>query len=608
MGKVNNAEFRNPDILIKDTQIVDGTGKPAYKGNVAIQGDRIVAVGDTENDADLVIDGSGLVTCPGFIDSHTHADITGMMYPLAENFVMQGVTTVLSGMCGFSLAPRAEDDFFGMDKEEAEDILTWATFGEYLEKVEAGDTAVNIVPVVGHSMIRATVMGQDFRRKATVAEVEEMKKHVVEAMQSGAFGMSTGVDYLPGKFADNEEIAPLVEVVGENGGTYFTHTRFTNWEWPTLDPEEVSHARYLGPPENVGIGVYKGVMEAIDIGKRTGVPVHMAHISNMYMTPQPHPEFLEKATAKASVWVIDKAINEGVDFSFDVVAFTNGVSTKEKLTDAFRSSFYLGDSPRLGWLKQISEKEFIKRLETREFRDRLKRIHESCDLVFGDGVHTKVDPYWMDCFTILRCTHKEYEGKVLGELAREKQIDPLELMFDMMVDDPATLWVQHLDRRGTETMNAVFLSHAAAFPCSDMAVFPANPEKEGMQFGPIDTANPPAGAYGLFPHYINTYSKKLKLFSLEEGIKKATYLPAQRFGLKDRGVLTPGAFADIVIFDLDSITDNTDFLKPAQPPTGIEYVLVNGTIVHRDKVHTGEKPGKVLRHVPTKSYKSKGTK
>jgi len=606
MRKLKNVEYSKPDILIKNTQIIDGTGKPAFKGNIAIQGDRITAVGETENDAIVVIDGSGLVTCPGFIDSHTHADMTGMLYPLAENFVMQGTTSVVTGMCGFSLAPRAEDEYFGMGKEEAQAFLTWASFGEYLEKVEAGGTSVNVVPVVGHSMVRNVVMGKDFRRKATEDEVQEMKKLVVEAMQSGAFGLSTGVDYLPGKFADNEEIAPLAEVVQKYNGTYFTHTRFTNWEWPTHDPEEVSHARYLGSPENVWIGVYEGVMEAIDIGKRTGVPVHMAHISNLYMTPQPHPEFLEQATAKASVWVIDKAINEGVDFTYDVIVFPNGVSVKEKMSDAFRSSFYMGDAPGLSWLKEISEKEFIKRLETREFRDRLKRIHDSCNLVFGDGVHTKVDPYWMDCFTILQCINKDYEGRVLGELAKQVQTDPLELMFDMMVADPDILWIQHIDRRGSEILNAEFLSHSAAFPCSDMATFPASPEKEGMEMGPIDTANPPAGAYGLFPHYINTYIKKLKLFSLEDGIKKATSLPAQRFGLKDRGVLKPGAFADIVVFDFETITDNTNFLKPAQPPSGIEYVLVNGIIVHKNKAHTGEKPGKILRHTFATKLKSGG--
>ena len=174
------------------------------------------------------------------------------------------------------------------------------------------------------------------------------------------------------------------------------------------------------------------------------------------------------------------------------------------------------------------------------------------------------------------------------------QTDPLELMFDLMVTDPETLWVQHLDRRGTEIMNAVFLSHHVAFPSSDMAVYPANPEKEGMQFGPIDTGNPPAGAYGLFPHYINTYIKKLKLFSLEEGIKKATYLPAQRFGLNDRGILKPGAFADIVVFDPERIRDMATFEEPHQYSEGIDFVLINGQIVIRNGEFTEVLAGKPL--------------
>ena len=144
-------------------------------------------------------------------------------------------------------------------------------------------------------------------------------------------------------------------------------------------------------------------------------------------------------------------------------------------------------------------------------------------------------------------------------------------------------------------MNVAFLDHPAAYPCTDTLALPANPTEEKDTGEVYEVSNPPPIAYGLFPHYINTYIKKLKVFSLEEGIKKATYLPAQRFGLKDRGVLKKGAFADIVVFNAETIKDNLDFANPAQAPTGIEYVLVNGTIVHKDNAHTGAKPGKVLR-------------
>jgi N-acyl-D-aspartate/D-glutamate deacylase len=195
----------------------------------------------------------------------------------------------------------------------------------------------------------------------------------------------------------------------------------------------------------------------------------------------------------------------------------------------------------------------------------------------------------------VKCAGTDYAGKILGEIAREKKSDPLELMFDMMVTDPETIWIQHLDRRGSEVMNAVYLDHPAAYPCTDTFALPCEPVA-GEWFMGFDLGTPPPIAYGLFPHYINTYIKKLKIFSLEEGIKKATYLPAQRFGLKDRGILKQGAFADIVVFNAQTIKDNLDFADPAQAPSGIEYVLVNGTIVHKDNAHTGAKPGKVLRH------------
>lgn len=596
-----SAETENYDILIKNTQIVDGTGKLAYKGNVAIKGERIVALGKTKGDAKVVIDGRGLVTCPGFIDPHSHADLTIMNYPLAENLVMQGITTFIGGMCGFSLAPLAETGLAGIEEEGAQEEAAnpqWRTFGQYLDTMDKFGISINFVPVVGHGTLRSTVMGNDFRRVATPEEVEEMKKLIAEAMESGAFGFSSGVDYLPSKFGDIDELVPLAEVAGEYGGMYFPHTRFTNYEWPTQDPEEVtSWGRYLGPPENVWVSVYEGAMEAIETGKRANVPTHMAHIGNFFMTPQPHPDYLQEATARATVWAIENAIKEGADFSYDVIAYAYSINAPEKLIAAFYSGQGLMAVKGLSWVHQFPEEEFLQRLETREFRDRLRRVHDTGQLVFGDGIHTKVDPYWMDRFKILRCANKDYEGRVLGEIAREKQVDPLELMFDMMIADPETVWIQHVDLRGTETMNAVFLSHPAAFPSTDTSAFPAKPT-EADAGGLSDASNPPPIAYSLFPHYINTFIKKRKIFSLEEGLKKATYLPAQRFGLQDRGILKPGAFADIVVFDFETITDNLDFFNTAKPPSGIEYVLVNGTIVHKDGSHTGEKPGKVLRHTP----------
>ncbi len=202
-------------------------------------------------------------------------------------------------------------------------------------------------------------------------------------------------------------------------------------------------------------------------------------------------------------------------------------------------------------------------------------------------VHTKADPYWFDCFRILRCKNKECEGKTLGEIARARDDgDALEVIFDILIEDPETIWVQHLDRRGTVIMNSVFLAYPFAMPCTDVGSLPAKPEEPGFE-API--------AYGLYPHYIGKYIREMKKQSLEEAIRKTTYFPAQRFGIKDRGVLRAGSFADILIFKYETIKDKADFLNPTVPPDGIEYVLVNGKIAYKSKTHTGEKAGKILR-------------
>ncbi|MCK4784420.1 MAG: amidohydrolase family protein, partial [Desulfobacteraceae bacterium] len=177
------------DLLKKNTKIVDGTGKAAYKGNIAIKGDKIVRVGKFKGEADVVIDGSGFVTCPGFIDPHSHADHNIMKYPLAENLIMQGITTVVGGNCGNSPAPRKN-----------------LTFGQFISNLEKKGISINFALLVGHNVIRSLVMGDDFKREATREEIEKMKKYVEDAMQNGSFGLSAGLDYYPGEYAGEEEI------------------------------------------------------------------------------------------------------------------------------------------------------------------------------------------------------------------------------------------------------------------------------------------------------------------------------------------------------------------------------------------------------------------
>ena len=225
------------DLLIKDTTIVDGSGKPAFEGCVGIRGEKIVAVGDLAGQATQVIDGSGLITCPGFVDPHSHHDRSILDYPLAENLVMQGITTFVGGNCGFSPAPiKSTAQFKGMLGQWWGGVeLGWGSFGEWLSKVEGARLGINIAPLVGHNTVRAAVIGKDFMQKSSMEQVDEMRDLVDEAMSSGAFGLSAGLDYWPGDFADANELVELAKVVQGYGGYFSPHTRHHLNRWPADD-------------------------------------------------------------------------------------------------------------------------------------------------------------------------------------------------------------------------------------------------------------------------------------------------------------------------------------------------------------------------------------
>lgn len=561
------------DVLIHNAKIVDGTGSPPLTGSVAINGERIAAVGKVNGDADIVIDGSGLVVSPGFIDSHSHADNGLMKYPRAENLVIQGITTVVAGQCGQSRAPQKD-----------------YTFHQYLSELEELGLSINYTPLVGHNTIRSLVMGQDFKRKATQEEIEKMKNYVEEAMMSGAFGLSAGLDYYPGEYAGEEEIVALARIAGQYGGLFFPHLRHRNSDWPG-EIEEWKYGVYHGPVEDVWVGRYRGVWEGLEISRKAQVPLHIAHLCNIYRIPQPHPDFLEKAAAEATVWNITQAIEQGYDVTFDVIISLHDVCTVRPLVEEFIRSRTLALEP----YRKLSKDEFIEKIKTKSFREEIRKIYDDNKLKFS-VTHTKADPYWMDRFIIVDSQNDPYVGKTIAEIARSKETDPLEAIFDILVEDPDVRWFQYFDEK--EVMHQtipVFLNHSVGVPSTDMGTLPPLDNSVGFEMEGLWVTPSPV-AYGGFADYIGTYVRERNSLSLEEAVRKATFFPAQRFGLKDRGRLRPDAFADVVVFDIEKIKMTGDSMKPAQRPNGIEYVLVNGKIVYKDKTHTGERPGHVLKH------------
>ena len=475
----------------------------------------------------------------------------------------------------------------------------WRTFAEWLSRVEEVEPSVNYAPLVGHNTIREAVMGEDSRRRASPDEIERMKECLSEAMGSGAFGLSTGLDAaMSAHFADAGEIIDLAKVAQEYGGYFAPHTRHHQNQWPADGPDEYGYGVFHAPTGEIIAGRYHGLLEAIETSRLANrIRLHIAHLTLGYIIPQPHPEFLDEAAARATLYeVIDKATDQGLDVTYDVIAWAQSIGCQVPILESFFGSALVLPE----WLGALGKKGFAEKLKSRVFRGKVKELVYSGRFKFG-MIHPLTDPYWMDCYKILVCKNGEYEGQTIGEIARERQPDhiiravydeSIEVVLDVLVEDPGATWALIIDKREHGAL-PVFLKHDAGMPCTDVMAFTATPSSDmSMYFGGV-----PPIAYGLYPHYIRRFVREKRVLSLEEAIRKATSVPAQQLlGLEDRGVIRPGAHADIVLFDFERIREGDDFLEPARPPEGIEYVLVNGTLVYDGMGHTGERPGKVLKH------------
>ena len=592
------------DIIIKNTNIVDGSGDPAYLGDIAINGSKIVEIGDIKDSAEIIIDGTNLTTCPGFIDPHSHPDMTFSILPLCYNFVMQGITTAIGGNCGLSQAPikavpaehkEGSISFEGLQPTGSKKDIS---FGQWLKKVERRGISINYVPRVGHNSIRSAVMGDDYKRLATPEEIEAMKEFVDEGMKSGAFGFSTGLDYDPSEYCNTEEVIELAKVAKKHGGIFTSHIRHCASQWATNDPDLYGPGVFHGEIEESWVGKYQGLMEAFKVGKKANIPVQISHFHTMYLVQQPHPEFLDEATAKASLWLIDNANKEGIDVTFDIIVSDTSVYRRTPIVNAF----ILSGQQKLQWLREFNKQEFVEKLKNQVFRGKIKKLQR--DGYLNIGSNTKSDPYWMNRFKILTCKNGNYEEKIIGDLAIQLNKEPLDLIFDIIIEDPDVEWLHFDDDRAVNYNTLpIYLNHPHCMPCTDVAVLPTldfpieNLKKIGTDI-PEEFLNYVyiPHAYGMYANYIGRFVRDTGALTLENAIRKATSFVAERFGIKERGALKPNYYADILVFDYEKIKMTGDIMNSRQAPDGIEYVLINGKISYRDKQHTGIKAGEVLKH------------
>jgi N-acyl-D-amino-acid deacylase len=540
------------DILVQNGLLVDGTGNPWFKADVGISNGKIAEIGKLKNaKAERVVNVKGLVVSPGFIDIHTHSDLTLLINPRAESKIRQGVTTDVVGNCGLSAAPTNKKtlhllkDQWGIEANEVE--WDWTTFGQYLSRLEK-EISVNVVPLVGHGTIRTAILGVDDRHP-TRHEMEQMKTLVAESMEDGAFGLSSGLVYLPGCFGETSELIELCKVVANYGGFYTSHTR--------------------GEREMI----VDSLKEAIEIGEHAGVPVQVSHNCPKYGGHQKLKEMFE---------IYESARSREVEVTLDNDAHTD-------------FNPYLSQVlPQ--WVQAGGNNKIVERLRNLESRERIKKeILE--DKHPGPGYVGLVKHGRWDRIFLFHCgKNKDLIGKNIKQIAKMRNVDPFDAYLDLIVEEKGDVSAlfNYIEEEDIRTL----LKHPLMMVCTDGAASATYGILKNIEgYSPC--------SYGEYPYILERYVREESVLSLHDAIRRMTSFPAQKLGLRDRGLLREGTWADMVVFDADTIKDRaTDRFPysfplrnyPHKYPEGIECVMVNGQIVvHRGR-HTGIFPGKVLRH------------
>ena len=526
------------DLVIRGGRIVDGTGNPWFNGDVAISGDRIAAVGRVEGTTDRDIDAKGLVVAPGFIDIHSHSDFLLLEDGYAQSKIRQGVTTEILGE-GNSAGPyqgKLDPHSQTVRGKERE----WRALGGYFDVLDEAGSSVNVASYVGLNNVWQSVMGNSFDRP-TPEQLAEMGKLVDEAMREGALGLSSQVMMPPGSLATTEDVIALCRVVAKHGGIYSTHIR------------------------NEGTGVFESVKEAIGVGRQAKVPVDIIHLKIADQT------FWGRMNE--IVELINAARIEGLNVQANVYPYTRGNNNLVSIIPP--------------WAHEGGTQKLLERLRDPEQRKRMKH-----DIENGiDGWYNHYTAVGRDWSRMLVSANTTFRGLTMDRVmaVRTKgrpDADLLDELFAILLDEGgsvSTVFAHHIDTDMTYALRQPWCSVG-----SDGSAYSID--------GPLRRGNPHPRNFGTFPRGLGVYVRELGLLSLEDAVRKMTSLNAAKVGLTDRGLLRPGQFADVTVFDPATVIDNATYTEPFQYGTGIEHVIVNGQIVLKQGEHTGAMPGKVLRH------------
>jgi N-acyl-D-amino-acid deacylase len=534
------------DLLIKNGKIIDGAGNPWYKADLGTKNGKIIAIGKLRNiDSKNTINANGLFVTPGFIDAHSHGDYNTLVYRDMENVTHQGITTIVAGQCGSSPAPLSD-----LIREEAQKIvdanlpegielkLSWTSFDEYLKEEEKDNLGANVAHLVGHGAIRAAAMGYHARAPSN-DELDKMKELVAEAMQSGAYGLSTGLIYPPGIYADTLEITELSKEAAKYNGIYDSHIR------------------------GEGKTLIKALEEAIEIGYKAELPVQISH----------------HKIASKSIWgssnqtleMFEKARENGLDITIDQYPYKAGSTSLMTLLPP--------------WVHDGGREKALERLRDSDLRAKMKKeIEEGIE----GWENFAGELGWENVYvtSVVTEENKGIEGMNMTEIKETRgSKEEFSALYELLLEEEgaASMVIFYGDEDDVKRI----MKHPLQMVGTDAGCCTVE--------GPFRRGKPHPRHYGTYPRVLGKYVRQEKTLSWEEAIRKMSSFPAQRFGIFDRGILRPGMWADITIFDPETVIDRSTYQEPHNFPKGIPYVIVNGEITISQGKFTNRRAGKTLR-------------
>ena len=526
------------DLLIAGGSVVDGNGTPPVVADVGIRDGLIAAVGDlTRTSAARRIDASGMTVAPGFIDIHNHSDYTILSEPRSESMIRQGVTTMVLGESRSAgpVKPGVNEDPRARADRAAAD---WTTLGGYFERLEHQRMATNIASYVGEEQVWTYVKGYG-QSPATPEELEEMKKLVAQAMEEGALGLSTSLLQPPSSLATTANLIELAKVAKQYGGIYSTHIR------------------------DEGEYVFQAVDEAIQVGKGAGIAVDILHMKIAH----------KKLWGRVNevIAVVQRARDAGYNVQANVYPYTAGQNNLSSIVPPWAH-----DGGRARMLERLADPVARARMR-REVLNGLPNWYNHY-LATGDG--------WggMLLVSLKHERNKPFQGRRMSDLIEARGGNPADVLFDVLIEEDGsvpTVFFHHSE----QDMQLVMKQPWTSIGSDGSAVSPD---------GPSGRSHPHPRYYGTFPRVLGRYVRELNVLSLPEAVRKMTSLNADKIGIKGRGRLEAGMFADVTIFDQDRVIDRATFENPHQFPTGITYVIVNGVVVIDSEQHTGALAGRVL--------------